>query len=765
MTHENVSGTIFSMTTRTTEKIAGFRVVTCTTDNTSTRTVFLDWLPVVHFDVDNDYERRIAVIALVERGICNNKNAGIICDFHRNTVFKLIRAKKILGLEAACKDDRGSKGSYKYINETRTCIKKLINKYPNWSDQQIANSVAVELGIDISRSSVSRVRNSEDKKIITAEVLDKKDIIAMTAQAELIVREHTEQLQLWLDFETEPELKAKAEELATEPEIIAVDSLRGLVNELKIGRLTPFAGGFMHHLFLHEIGFKELISPFGINVGATYQASDILSTIFHSITQGIDSIEALKLVNASDFGLLIGRSRIPEKETMRTHLEQMAQKNLSGDLIERFAMRLLEQHRIDCEAFFIDGHFLPYYGMAVIAKGYFTVRRLAMRGNELYAITDLQGRPLFFITESNEIDFRPIIIRSATMLENLGVLRPILVFDRGGYGIHFFSELDKIADFVTWAKYLNEKSMADIPDDNFNVGVYAGENHFLIAEEIRVVSESASTAKNDGREKPTTVELRLVILKDTDTGKRLGVFTNNMIKPAYEIAWYMLQRWGKSENVYKELMAKFYINYHPGYDIKEIENQPMVDNPDIVLIKKAIKALEKEIVTIDKDILLNELLTERKESKKLERELIELKSKLQENTADIAAFESKLKSIPEKVSVIDLLKGKSMGRCDLEKKKLYDLMQFMAYHSRERLVEIFNECYDDGKDIKRVLDMLTTKPGVLKLVGNTLMVILSKIDNKKYRCAAEKLCKKLNELNIVLVGGLDLKLFFYIGNF
>jgi len=57
----------------------------------------------------------------------------------------------------------------------------------------------------------------------------------------------------------------------------------------------------------------------------------------------------------------------------------------------------------------------------VIAKGYFTVRRLAMKGNELYAITDLQGRPLFFITESNEIDFRPIIARSAEMLVGFGI--------------------------------------------------------------------------------------------------------------------------------------------------------------------------------------------------------------------------------------------------------------------------------------------------------------------------------------------------------
>ena len=76
-----------------------------------------------------------------------------------------------------------------------------------------------------------------------------------------------------------------------------------------------------------------------------------MASMFHSITQGIESIEALKLVNASEFGLLIGRSRSPDKETMRNYLEQMSQKYASGDIIERFAQRLLEQDRIDKEVF------------------------------------------------------------------------------------------------------------------------------------------------------------------------------------------------------------------------------------------------------------------------------------------------------------------------------------------------------------------------------------------------------------------------------
>jgi predicted transcriptional regulator with HTH domain len=99
-----------------------------------------------------------------------------------------------------------------------------------------------------------------------------------------------------------------------------------------------------------------------------------------------------------------------------------------------------------------------------------------------------------------------------------------------------------------------------------------------------------------------------------------------------------------------------------------------------------------------------------------------------------------------------------MSRSDLEKKKLYDLMQFMAFHSRERLVEIFRDCYDDHRDIKQVLDMITTRAGYVKLIGQTLFVVLDWIESQKHRKAAERFCRLLNQKAIKL----NVKLFFHV---
>ena len=729
-------------------------------------TVFLSYIPVVRFNPDNVSERKLAAVDLVEKGLCTQNIAGKICSFHRNTVFKLIRTKRLLGIEAVIEDNRGLKSPYKYIGEVRSHIKKLLRKYPDWKDQAIADQAARDLKMEVSRSAVARIRTEKLDREKGAKTPTKAELMAMAQVADAVDRQNFDDRQMQLNFKWDKELKEKSEQCSKEPPPIAErKSDQRLIERLQDGERFNFSGALIHHLFLEEIGFEGMMSVFPLNSGSTYRSSDILSILFHSINLGVPSIEGLKLVSASELGILIGMNRAPEKETVRDHLSQMAEHNLSGDLIDQFAQVLLERGFIDPEVFFIDGHFLPYFGLKVIAKGYYTVRRLAMRGNELYAITDLQGRPLFFITESNEIDFRPIISRSAAKLIELGISRPVLVFDRGGYGIHFFKELNKTADFVTWAKYVGSTSLARIPDSSFSVGIYFKDKKYLVAEEVRTVNESVQSAKKEGRSKPTSIGLRLVVLENIETGKRVGIYTNNKDKPLYDIASYMLNRWGDSENIFKEMMARFNLNYHPGYDIKELENQPMVENPDIALIRKAIRILHKEIDELEKEILLTEAKEIKRRDKRRQEKISNLNKAIAEKKEDIIGFEDKLSQLPEKVSIMDILEGKPMNRCDLEKKRLYDLMQFMAYNSRERLVEIFRSCYDDNRDVKQVLDMITGSAGYIKLFGQTLMVVLDWIENKKHREAAERFCRILNQKRIKSVGRLKLKLSFHVSRF
>jgi transposase len=746
-------------------RIGGFRIYTETDVFGGKRvTVYVDHVPVVQFDSENLDEQKLAAIGLVERHHCSQTISGKICGLHRNTVFKALRIKRVLGIDAVFEDNRGPNGPSKYVGALRSHIKKLLRKHPQWTDQQVAEQAAADFSIKVSRSGVARIRTEKQDK--NRKNPSKAQLLKMAEEADAIDRQRFDTRQLQLNFTYDEDIKRKSEKTAQEPAPKpAKISEKRLLDRLVQGERFNFSGALMHHLFLNEIGFSNMSTSFSDAPGATYGVGDVLGSCFFSAALAIPSIEALKLVNASEFGILLGTNRAPDKETIRHRFTQIAGQYKSAQLIDDFAEALLELDFIDRDVFFIDGHFLPYYGLSVIAKGYHTVRRMAMRGNELYAVTDLQGRVLFFITESNEIDFRPIIDRCAQKLISYGIPRPILVFDRGGYGIHFFSQLDETADFITWAKYLGDNALSRHEDSFFTVCLMQNGKKYRMGETRKTVSESAQTAKKEGRAKASSMDLRLVVLENVKTKKRVGIYTNNQDKPVHAIAEYMLSRWGDSENVFKKMMARFNLNYHPGYDIKELANQPLVDNPDIEMIRKAIRTLKKEVKEIEKDILIIEAKQHRRKDKRLTTRRKNLEKDMADKKEDIAAFEQKINCLPEKLSIVEILKGKAMSRCDLEKKRLYDVVQFMAYNSRERLAEILRKCYDDSRDILQVLDMITDRAGYIKLSGQTLFVVLDWIESKKHRDAAKKFCNVLNQKGVRMQGRMKLKLSFHISRY
>jgi len=738
-------------------------------------TVYYDYVAVAKFNRNKPAEIKLAAVELIERNICNRTTAARICELHRNTIHALITLKNTLGIEALLEERRGLKQPLKYTADVRITIEQLLAQHPDKSDAHIATLACEQLGMNIHRNGVARIRVLRHSAVqashhdIMFSRHRREHLMELSKQAEIIDRGTHDHRQLELNFAADDQFKQKKEALEKLPALESDNtSDQRLIERLQQGERSPFAGSLMQHLFLNEINYETLIDglplipPIG---GTTYRHIDILTTLYFSIAIGLKSIESLKLINPGDFGCLLGMDRCPDKDVLRAKLTQLADSKPADMLIDRFAHLLLEKQRIDTEVFFIDGHFLPYYGLAVIAKGYYTVRRLAMKGNELYVVSDLNGRPLFSITESNEIDFRPIISLAADKLIGLGIKRPLLTFDRGGYGIHFFSELDEKADFVTWAKYLSAKKLMTIGDDDFTACIVVNHKKYQVAEQLQTVSESIQTAQNDGRIQPVAMQLRLVVIEQLDTGKRIGIYTNNRSKPASFIAWYMLNRWGDSENVYKELMAKFNLNYHPGYDIDELENQPLVDNPDIALTKQAVQVLANDIThltTLQEDI--QQRLT-RRHDKRLTRKLNAVIKERDDKMVEKNNFVQRLKTLPDKISIVALLKGKKMSRCDLEKKKLYDLMQFMVMHSYDRLEDLFTSCYHDKRDIKPVLRMITRQAGYVKLIGDTLIVLLDRIDRTKYRGPAENLCHQLNRMNIVLHGHLNMKLYFYISKF
>jgi len=723
-----------------------------------TKTVYFEYWPIVQFDPDNLKERRIAAVELVELGYCTNTTAGKICDFHRNTVFKLLRTKRLLGIEALFQDDRGPKTPWKYAGEIRKTIKKLLRKYPDWTDQHIADEAAKQLETSISRSSVARIRTEKDIRYDTPQKLDLEHLAQIADKIDL---KQYDEKQLAFNFDADPEFKKQAEAFAKEDSPTPqTETDKAFLARLTEGQRNVFAGMFFHQLFLNYVNFSHAFD-FLPTANNTYDHYEVLEAIYFGLSLSLHSIEAHKLANSGDLGLLLGRTRSPDEASIRRRLKQMAAYRSAEKLIDYFAHLFLTLGFIDREVFFIDGHFLPYYGLQALAKGYYTVRRLAMKGNEIYVVSDLRGRPLFFITEGCQIDFRPIIERAAEKIIRLGIPRPLLVFDRGGYGIHFFSRLLSKADFVTWAKYLKKEELEDL---EYTCCLPLNEKKYLIAEKQKLIRESVATAQKEGRQMAASLNVRLVVFKELNNGTPIGIYTSDQKKPPGDIAYYMLSRWGESENFFKEMLSLYNFNYHPGYDIKELEEQPLVDNPKIKTIKKTIKGIKQKIGHLVFEKHRIESTLKIRKDIRLDKKLIQVQKEIDEFNQELANFTVKLKEIPKKVPIMELLQGTPMNRADLEKKKIYDLMQMIAFHSREHLIQLFHSCYKDTRDSKQVLTKITKLPGYVKLLGKTLIILLDWIEDKKHREAAVKFCHLINRMAPMLRGRMEFKLFFRVSS-
>lgn len=722
-----------------------------------TKVISFEYRPIVTFAPDNLNERRLAAVQLVELGYCDQQEAAEICDLHRNTVSRLFKTKNLLGIQAIFDDDRGPKSAHKYKKNILRLIKQLVQEHPDWTDQQIADASSKELEISVSRSAVARIRVEEEK---TQEAkATRKDLEKMAELADRFDNKIFNERQLAFDFDNDPQFKEQVEKFSQEEAIETANTReQEFIENLYNGKRNVFAGMLLHNLFLNQVDFSNAFdNASGYN--STYENYQIFQSIFYGLQIGLPSIESHKLVNSSDLGLLLGRSSSPDEKTIRLRLKQISQYSPSEKLIDHFANLFLKQGFVDSEVFFIDGHFLPYYGIHILSKGYHTVRRLAMKGNEIYVVTDLAKKPLFFITENCEVDFRPIIERAAEKLIDYGISRPLLVFDRGGYGIHFFSQLSKKADFITWAKYFNKEELEDI---EYTSCLIFNDKKYLIAETRKTVRESVITARKEARKTPTSLELRSVIFKELENGKPIPIYTSNRAKPAGDIAYYMLNRWGDSENFLKEITSLYNFDYHPGYDIKALKEQPLIENPEIKIIKKTMKSIKQKIgkLVVDKNQTENKF--KKRKDVRLEKRLVKIQTEIDQLSNDLAQFAEKISELPDKISIIDYLKGKPMSKANLERKKLYDLIQMIAYHSRELLIEKFSAFYKDKRDIKQVLTKITKLSGYVRLYGKTLVVLLDWIEDKKHREAAINFCHAVNKTNPKLIGQMNFDLFFKI---
>ena len=126
------------------------------------------------------------------------------------------------------------------------------------------------------------------------------------------------------------------------------------MDQLKEGQRNVFAGMLFHHLFLNEVNFSAAFAYLPRGNNNTYGHYELVESIFFGLQIGLPSIEAHKLVNSTDLGLLLGKTSSPDEASIRRRLKEMANDSPAENLIDYFADLFLTKGFINPEVFFID---------------------------------------------------------------------------------------------------------------------------------------------------------------------------------------------------------------------------------------------------------------------------------------------------------------------------------------------------------------------------------------------------------------------------
>ena len=528
---------------------------------------------------------------------------------------------------------------------------------------------------------------------------------------------------------------------------------RVYLDRLEQGAYNAYAGGLLFAPLLARYNFVPTLSRI-ITIGthAGYRLEELGLTLFYLDVFGFGSLEDFKRAYPEEFGVLLGRTQSPSLFTLRRFLHKVRKLGKGEALIDGFALGYLESDLAAWGVMYIDGHFLPYYGLYRISKGWHGVRQMPMKGSYHFLVVDERFAPWLFLIRSASEDLLqkiPELIEKAKRIgaqagvsqERLDQL--IVVFDREGYSAELYRYLEgkdqgegkRRALFISWAKY-SDKWVNDLAEEQFNR--VAQVTYEIRKAEVIPYLETTRTMSKYGK-------IRAVVIQNGRDKKRAAIYTNGTAEEigAESIVQLICRRWGE-ENAIKELLHKHLINYTPGYVLEELEEQPLVDNPEVRELKKQRAGLVSELNGLQ-IALANQLLdrpaSKRRPPPRSQKEILD----------DITVVESKivltdrqLDKLPSEICFNEAHAGEKLLKLNHEKKRFLDCIKVFGCNLKTEMCRQLLKHYDCKKEIVPALAMIVQRAGYVKLEGGRLEVTLRGFTDREIDYAARHLCEDIN---------------------
>jgi len=734
----------------------------------SMKRLFLNGHPYMNWSVEDDLSPRLAIAQLYGLEMGTQEELAKVFGINEKSVYNYIHTFSVKGAYGLVQRKSGPKSSWKLNARVRSKIlsialvqgihdcEEMKRRLHAWGERVSITSIrgvlvenGIHEGMDVSGT------DTEEGDLF--DVQDDGQLYFKFSEnpvsERIISTEETRRIKNRMLQEGEG--RYSLEEKTLDRSFYS-QSQRIYLNQLERGEYSAYAGGLLFAPLLEQYSYLPTLKRV-IDIGKYegYSFEELCLTLLYFDVFGFRSMEDFKRVYAEEFGVLIGRACSPSHFTLRRFLHRIRERGKSEELIDEFAYEYLKGGITRWGVLYIDGHFLPYYGMYPISKGWHGVRKIPMKGSYNFLGADEDYAPWIFLIRSSSEDLLekiPEIIEKAKAigkrvgLKDQQIDNMVVVFDREGYSGELYRYLDgrdkddgkRRAFFITWSKY--SKWVYDIPEDEIDKTVIV-KYDIQKNKEIKYHQTKRMMSKYG--------KIRAIVIQREKDKKRAAIYTNGTEEEleTEKVVQLICRRWGE-ENLIKSLMGRHFINYSPGYVKEQIEDQPMVNNPEVIELKKRKASLTSELHRLKvafTDRIFKDAKDDRNwgEIKKDETLLIADMVKLEN---DIFFIDEKIDKLPLKVPFNQAHDGERLLRLNYEKKRFLDCIKVFSYNMQKKICELLLRYYGPEKEILPALSMIVNRGGYIKLEGQGLKVRLRGFRNPEIDYAARHLCDELNML-------------------
>ena len=149
----------------------------------------------------------------------------------------------------------------------------------------------------------------------------------------------------------------------------------------------------------------------------------------------------------------------------------------------------------------------------------------------------------------------------------------------------------------------------------------------------------------------------------------------------------MCRRWGE-ENLIKELMLKHGINYTPGYVTEDMDEQPLVDNPEVKELKNKRDGLKSDLHKFK--VELADHVLEKNNRKKMKegggKQELEILENIARMDNEILLTNVQIEKLSAQVRFDEAHNGKMSLKLNYEKKRFLDCIKVFAYNLKDKML-------------------------------------------------------------------------------